>query len=174
MRCSMHDARGPSIIFEEDLHVSFPISARLPTRIHTRLPRWLVSRHGRRDAGISSAPLVHAELPLLAEGLKAPASSSRASASASTESCSCKGLSAPLRCVSRAANRVNQALSAAPIPLSSILSLLPLHAGPKATLLLQAMAAGASLCDLIVDEIGSRAESAGPYRRCARRLRAGK
>ncbi len=169
--CCMQDARGPSAIFEEALHVSFPVSARLPTRVHTRFPRWLGSRHGRHDSGNRSAPLVHAELSHLAEGLKAPTSSSPASAS--TEGCSCNGLPASLRRVARAAQRANQALSVAPIPLSSILKLLPLRAGPKATLLLQAMAAGADLCDLIADEIGSRAASAGPCRRCARGPRLG-
>ena len=167
-RCKQ-DARGPSTILEEVLHVSLPVTPGLPARVHARLPCRHGCRYGRCSTGNCLATLVQAGLPLLADGLKSQASGSPAWASA--EGCSCKGPSVPLRRVARAAHYANQALSVAPIPLRAILDHVPRTAGPRATFILQTMAAGASLCDFIADEIGNRAADAAPCHQCSRNPR---
>ena len=151
-------------------HVSVSIPAGFPSCVRARLLCRLSSRHGLRSSGDGPSLLVQAARPVLAERLTPPPSSS--TAEVSTERCSCTRRSATSRRVAQAAKCANQFLLAAPIPLKSILDLLPRTAGARATHLLQAMAVGASLCDLIANEVGSHASSAVPCQRCARRSRA--
>ena len=151
------------------LHVSFPVAPRLLARFHARVSRRLSRWHGLRSAGDRPALLLQVAAKVPAEILNSPTSSS--AAKLSSEGCSCTTRVANLGRIARAAQRANQVLSVAPISLESILSLVPRAPGPKSTLLLQAMAAGVSLCDLIMDEIGSREASSEPCRRCQRRPR---
>ena len=156
----------PLTTLKEALHVSIPLAPRFPPRVRAGLPGRLRRWHGGRGAGDRRSLLVRAPRSILAEGLK-PQTFGGA-AKASTEDCRCTPTAARLRRVARAARCADEALSIGPVPLESILKVLPRSAGPGAVLILQAMSAGASLCDLIADEVESHAGRAVPCRRCAR------
>lgn len=166
MQRSMRDARGPSTTFDEALHVSLPVTPGIPAGVRARLPRRLSRRHVRHSDGNRPPPLLQDLRSALAESLNSSHTSSTSEESG--KDCSCTATSAALGRVARAAMCANQVLSVAPIPLKTILDALPRAAGPKAIFILQAMAAGSSLCDLIAGEIGSQATSGVPCRRCAR------
>jgi hypothetical protein len=85
-------------------------------------------------------------------------------AETSAEACRCSSPSARLRRVARVAQAANRMLSADPVPLQSILDLIPRSAGSKAELLLRTLAAGTIFCDLIA--ASSEGLIAAPSRRC--------
>lgn len=165
LRHRMPPARGSSATLEEAQKCFLSRPPGLPARVRACIPCRLGRRYGRRRADDRVSSLFQAQRLVLAERVNSPTPEQR---NAATKGCSCTPTYTTLTHVARTARCASQLLSAGPIPLKVILDLLPRVAGPRAAFLLQAIAAGASLCGLTADASGRRAEGLASCHRCGR------